>query len=55
MNKIFLRKTSKKNSYPIGILKYGVIGELIDKKGDFCNAKFQNLKGWINKNEAWGC
>lgn len=54
-DEIFLRKTSKKNSYPIGILKYGVIGELIDKKGDFCNAKFQNLKGWINKNEAWGC
>ena len=54
-DEIFLRKTSKKNSNPIGILKYGVIGELIDKKGDFCNAKFQNLKGWINVNEAWGC
>ena len=54
-DEIFLRKTSKKNSNPIGILKYGVIGELIDKKGDFCSAKFQNLKGWINKNEAWGC
>ena len=32
-DEIFLRKTSKKNSNPIGILKYGVIGELIDKKG----------------------
>ena len=31
------------------------MGELIDKKGDLCNAKFQNLKGWINKNDAWGC
>jgi SH3-like domain-containing protein len=54
-DEIFLRKTSKKNSNPIGILKYGVIGELIDKKGNSCNAKFQNLKGWINKNDAWGC
>ena len=48
-------KLTKKNSNPIGILKYGVIGELIDKKENSCNARFQDLKGWINKNDAWGC
>ena len=52
---IYLRKTSKKNSNPIGILKYGVIGELIDRTENSCNARFQNLKGWVNKNDAWGC
>ena len=50
-----LRKTEKKNSYPIGVLKYGVVGELIGKTENACNAQFQNLKGWINKNDAWGC
>tara|TARA_Y100000766_G_C18654944_1_gene482286 strand:- start:117 stop:602 length:486 start_codon:yes stop_codon:yes gene_type:complete len=52
---IFLRKTSKKNSNPVGILKYGVIGELIDTTEISCNVKFQNIKGWINKDDAWGC
>ena len=52
---IILRKNAKKNSKPIAILKYGVIGELIDKTENSCNAKFQNLKGWINKNDTWGC
>ena len=52
---IILRKNAKKNSKPIAILKYGVIGELIDKTDNSCNARFQNLKGWINKNDAWGC
>ncbi len=54
-DEIFLRKNSKKNSHPVGILKYGVIGELIETKENSCNARFQNLKGWINKNDAWGC
>ena len=52
---IILRKNAKKNSKPIAILKYGVIGELIDKTQNSCNVRFQNLKGWINKNDAWGC
>ncbi len=54
-DEIFLRKTSKKNSNPVGILKYGVIGELIDETDKSCNARFQNLTGWIDKNDAWGC
>ena len=52
---IILRKNAKKNSKPIAILKYGVIGELIDKTQNSCNVRFQNLKGWINKNDSWGC
>ena len=52
---ILLRKTAKNNSNPIGILKYGVVGELIKSTENACNAKFKNLKGWINKNDVWGC
>ena len=52
---IFLRITAKNNSNPIGILKYGVVGELIESSENACNAKFKNLKGWINKNDVWGC
>lgn len=54
-DEVFLRKNKKSDSKPIGILKYGVIGELIKKKDGACNAKFENLKGWVNKNDAWGC
>ena len=52
---IFLRKTAKNNSNPIGILKYGVVGELIESSENACNAKFKNLRGWTNKNDVWGC
>ena len=50
-----LRKTAKNNSNPIGILKYGVVGELIESTENACNAKFKNLRGWTNKNDVWGC
>ena len=52
---ILLRKNSKKNSKPIAVLKYGVIGEFLDKAENSCNAKFQNLKGWIDIDQVWGC
>ena len=55
LSKISHKKNAKKNSKPIAILKYGVIGELIDKTQNSCNVRFQNLKGWINKNDSWGC
>ena len=52
---IFLRKKANNDSDPIGILKYGVVGELIKSTENACNAKFKNLRGWTNKNDVWGC
>ena len=52
---ILLKKTSEKNSNPIAILKYGVIGELINNNNGVCNVRFKDLTGWISKDDIWGC
>ena len=53
--KVFLMKSYKKESKPIAVLKYGVIGNLLKESEKFCKVKFQNYIGWVKKDNIWGC
>lgn len=52
---IILRKKAGKDTKPIAILGSGLIGELIKIELNSCQAIFQNYKGWVDKENVWGC
>ena len=53
--KVQLRKKADQKSKPIALLDLRVIGELIKTTKEYCQAKFKNYKGWVNKDQVWGC
>jgi SH3-like domain-containing protein len=54
-NGIFLRKKLGKDTKPVAILGFGIIGQLIKVDQNSCQAIFQKYKGWVDKENVWGC
>ena len=52
---IFLRKKIGKDTKPVAILGFGLIGQLIKVDQNSCQAIFQKYKGWVDKENVWGC
>lgn len=52
---IFLRKKMGKDTKPVAILGFGLIGQLIKVDQNSCQAIFQKYKGWVDKENVWGC
>ena len=50
-----LRKKMGKDTKPVAILGFGLIGQLIKVDQNSCQATFQKYKGWVDKENVWGC
>ena len=50
-----LRKKMGKDTKPVAILGFGLIGQWIKVDQNSCQAIFQKYKGWVDKENVWGC